>query len=63
MNFQDIKSHLLQPGTQSLGNEAADWQIVKRSDGVLLQYRLGKYKYYNNIQALALAAWYRVKNG
>ena len=62
-NLKEVKSYLNQEGTQVISNEAANYQFVKRSDGVLLQYTNGKYTFYNTLDGLAKAALYKIKRG
>jgi len=63
MTLQDVKSHFNQEGTQQIINEAADYQFVKRADGVMLQYSNGNYKFYRTLDGLAKAALNRIKRG
>jgi len=59
----EIKAYLDQEGTQVIANEAAGYQFVKRSDGVMLQFSNGEMKFYGTLDGLARAALYRVKRG
>jgi len=62
-NLAKVKDHFNQKGTQSIQNDAAGYQFVKREDGVMMQFSNGKYKFYDTIDGLAKAALYRIKRG
>ena len=61
--IKEVTEYLSQEGTQIIENEAANYMFVKRSDGVLLQYTDGEYKFYKTLNGLAKAALYKIKRG
>jgi hypothetical protein len=61
--LQEVKNYFSQEGLRSIENEKADYQFVKRADGVLLQYSEGEYKFYGTLDGFCKAALYRIKRG
>lgn len=51
MNKQEIINHLNNGGY--FENEKADYQFVKRNDGLMLEFSKGQYKFYTDINKFA----------
>tara|TARA_R100001530_G_C4266315_1_gene141888 strand:+ start:271 stop:465 length:195 start_codon:yes stop_codon:yes gene_type:complete len=61
--LKEIKSHFAQNGLQSISNEVANYQFVKREDGVMFQFSNGVFTSYNTLDGLCKAALYKIKRG
>jgi len=61
--LKELKEYFKKGETNSIENEAADYQFVMRKDGVMLQYSNGEYKFYKTYDAFIKAALYRIKRG
>lgn len=61
--LKDVKKYFSQEGAQSISNDTAGFQFVKRADGVMMQFSNGEYKFYRTLEGLAKAALYRIKRG
>ena len=61
MNKKEIINHLNNGGY--FENEKADYQFVKRQDGIMLELSNGQYKFYSDINKFASRILNRIKRG
>ena len=62
-NLKEVKAHFSQEGTQSILNEAADYQFVKRANGAMFCFSNGEFKTYKTFKGFCSAALWRIKRG
>lgn len=62
-NLKEVKEHFSKEGIQSITNEAANYQFVKRNENTFFQFSDGEYKKYRTFEGFCKAALYRIKRG
>lgn len=61
--LKEVKNYFNQEGLQSITNEKANYQFVKKEDGFMFQFSNGEYTKYRTLDGLAKAALYKIKRG
>ena len=61
--LKEVKAYFSKEGIQSITNEAASFQFVKRDENTFFQFSDGEYKKYRTFEGFCKAALYRIKRG